>query len=725
MRFLVQPLINSAAPMLLTYNRLVKTLPTLSSCIVTAAQRPYSTKKNAQHDKIEPRLFDKILIANRGEIACRVIRTARKMGIKTVAVFSEADAESLHVSMADEAHFLATPTGSTLPTQSYLRGDEILRIARATGAQGIHPGYGFLSENAGFASMCEKSGVVFIGPPASAIAAMGSKSESKKIMVDANVPVVPGYHGDNQDVGFLKEQAAKIQYPVLIKAIMGGGGKGMKIVYSPDEFEEQLNSAKREAKNSFGDERVLIEKYLTKPRHIEFQVFADRYGEAAYLFERDCSVQRRHQKVLEEAPAPGMTPDLRAAMGQSAVAAAKAVGYVGAGTVEFIFQDGTYYFMEMNTRLQVEHPVTEMITGQDLVEWQLKVASGYPLPKKQSELEIKGHSLEARIYAENPAKGFLPSTGVLEHLRPPKESENLRVETGVKQGDAITIYYDPMIAKLVVWDRDRRSALRRMHAALCDYHIVGLQTNIEFLDTVVQNPVFASGDVDTGFIQKNHGDLFPPAKPASADTLASAAMYIVLNDLQKEKTETARTFDPKSPWSMGSSVRFNLPNTRNIELVDGEATVKVSVTQKGDTYKIELPDGKTLTARGTLGQDGELSVNLGDKTMTSHIVQKGNKLHLFTQDGCRRLELPQKVRAKASAVGGAGSLMSPMPGRIVRVLVNAKDTIKKGAPLLVMEAMKMEYTVRAPADGVVEKVLYNTGDMVEEQKLLVQFQAQQ
>ena len=459
-------------------------------------------------------MFAKILIANRGEIACRVAKTAQRLGIGVVAVYSEADARSRHVSMADEAYCI----GPAAAKESYLRGDAIIEVAKKSGAQAIHPGYGFLSENEDFAAACAKAGLVFIGPPASAIRAMGSKSAAKTLMEKAGVPLVPGYHGDRQEPAFLQGEADKIGYPVLIKASAGGGGKGMRVVEKSADFAAALASCQREAKAAFGDDRVLIEKYLTRPRHIEIQVFADTQGQCIYLFERDCSVQRRHQKVLEEAPAPGMQAARRKAMGEAAVAAAKAVGYVGAGTVEFIAnQDGSFYFMEMNTRLQVEHPVTEMITGLDLVQWQLQVAAGEPLPLKQAQLRINGHSLEARVYAENPARNFLPSTGTLRHLRSPHAVEfevgagpaPVRVDSGVREGDTISPYYDPMIAKLIVWGETREIALARMGAALGQFEVVGVATNIGFLGRIVKSRAFATGDLDTGLIERNRAELFP------------------------------------------------------------------------------------------------------------------------------------------------------------------------------------------------------------------------
>src|SRR5215470_7450018 len=493
-------------------------------------------------------MFDKILIANRGEIACRVARTAREMGVRTVAVYSDADVGALHVAVCDEAYRLGPPP----PRESYLDGGKIIAIAKKAGAQAIHPGYGFLSENESFAAACAGDGVVFIGPPPAAIAAMGSKSAAKRIMTKAGVPLVPGYHGDDQDPELLAREAAKIGYPVLIKAVAGGGGKGMKIVERKGEFAAALASARREAKSGFGDDRVLIEKYLAAPRHIEIQVFADTHRNAVYLFERDCSVQRRHQKVLEEAPAPRMKPEHRRAMGAAAVACATAIGYVGAGTVEFIAadsfdRDGAFYFMEMNTRLQVEHPVTEMITGEDLVGWQLRVASGEPLPKQQDDLALSGHAIEARIYAEDPDRGFLPSIGTIRHLRAPATGTDVRVDTGVRGGDEISAYYDPMIAKLIVHGDDRGAALAHMRAALADYEIVGVATNVSFLRRVVAHDAFASGNVDTGLIGRNHAALFPPHAPASRDALLAAAIAEA-RALAAERSAAARdSGDPHSP----------------------------------------------------------------------------------------------------------------------------------------------------------------------------------
>ncbi|MET0322880.1 MAG: acetyl-CoA carboxylase biotin carboxylase subunit, partial [Duganella sp.] len=537
-------------------------------------------------------MFTKILIANRGEIACRVAATARRLGVKTVAVYSEADANAQHVDSCDEAILI----GPAAASESYLRGDKIIAAALATGAQAIHPGYGFLSENADFADACAQAGLVFIGPPASAMRAMGSKSAAKSLMEQADVPLVPGYHGERQDPDFLQAQADRIGYPVLLKASAGGGGKGMRVVDSSAQFKDALASCKREAISSFGDDQVLAEKYLQRPRHIEIQVFADTNGNYIYLFERDCSVQRRHQKVLEEAPAPNMPPERRAAMGEAAVAAARAVGYVGAGTVEFIAnQDGSFYFMEMNTRLQVEHPVTEMITGTDLVEWQLRVAAGEPLPKLQHDLAIHGHAIEARIYAENPDKGFLPSIGTLRHLGLPaavsfelggdaNAPAAVRIDSGVRAGDAISPYYDPMIAKLIVWGANRQQALARMVQALSQYQVVGLNTNVAFLKRLVQGQAFATADLDTGLIERHHDTLFAAAKAAPDAALALACAAVMAEERQGAQALTgAWHAGAGDPWSRATGWRLNQPYLRALSFSD-EFDYTAHLTYRADGW---------------------------------------------------------------------------------------------------------------------------------------------
>ena len=499
-------------------------------------------------------MFDKILIANRGEIACRIIETAQKMGIRCVALYSDADKNARHVAMADEAFHI----GPSPAKDSYLRMDKILAAAKASGAQAIHPGYGFMSENVEFAQACQDQGVVFIGPPVGAIDAMGSKSAAKDIMTDAGVPLVPGYHGDNQDPAFLKQQSAQIGYPQLLKAAYGGGGKGMRVVWNLNEFDTALKATKREAMAGFGNDKMLIERYLTKPRHVEIQVFADSHGNCIYLSERDCSIQRRHQKVIEEAPAPNMPAALKVAMGEAAVAAAKAIDYEGAGTVEFLYdEDGSFYFMEMNTRLQVEHPVTEMITGQDLVAWQLKVANGEVLPLTQEQVTVNGHSLEVRIYAEDPDNEFLPATGQLDYLRQPQPSRHVRVDTGVRQDDEVSSFYDPMIAKLIVWDETRELAIARMLRALDDYRISGLKTNLGFLTNLVAAQPFKDAELDTGFIEKHHDLLFSPANDTCHRALALASLAILLKRQKQAVATTSQTNDPFSPWAGTDGWRLN------------------------------------------------------------------------------------------------------------------------------------------------------------------------
>jgi 3-methylcrotonyl-CoA carboxylase alpha subunit len=670
-------------------------------------------------------MFTKILIANRGEIACRVAATARRMGIRTVAVYSEADAAARHVAACDEAVLI----GPAPAKESYLRGDAIIAAALACGAQAIHPGYGFLSENGEFAQACLAAGLVFIGPPASAMHAMGSKSAAKSLMEKAGVPLVPGYHGDTQDADFLHLEADKIGYPVLLKASAGGGGKGMRVIERSDDFKAALASCKREAINSFGDDKVLAEKYLSRPRHIEIQVFADTHGNCVYLFERDCSVQRRHQKVLEEAPAPGMPAERRAAMGEAAVAAAKAVNYVGAGTVEFIAnQDGSFYFMEMNTRLQVEHPVTEMITGTDLVEWQLRVAFGEPLPLTQSQLAIHGHAIEARIYAENPDKGFLPAIGTLTHLATPAAahfelgSSNgapaaVRIDSGVREGDAISPFYDPMIAKLIVWGADREQALARMRGALADYQVAGLATNIAFLKRLVEGEAFSKADLDTGLIERHHDALFPApaAAPRSALALAAAALL----------ADEAHAADAASPFADTGGWRMHGALARTLTFTDDYAAATPS---KGYALRIDyrgdqgwLLDGEKLAVAARDGK--ELSVRLGDASHKGSVHRDGEHFTVFT--GGRQVPFiwidPLAHAGESEAEGGR--LTAPMPGKVVAVPVKAGQRVTKGEALVIMEAMKMEHTIAAPQDGLVEEVLYAVGDQVADGAPLLVFTA--
>ena len=648
-------------------------------------------------------MFRKILIANRGEIACRVITTARRMGIATVAVYSDADANARHVHMADEAW----PIGPAPARDSYLRADTILDVAKRSGAQAVHPGYGFLSENAEFAQACAEAGLVFIGPPAAAIRTMGSKAAAKALMARAGVPLVPGYHGDNQDPALLHAEAVSIGFPVLIKASAGGGGKGMRVVTEANAFGAALDGAKREAAASFGDDRVLVEKYLTAPRHIEIQVFADTHGNAISLFERDCSVQRRHQKVLEEAPAPGMDPARRLAMGDAAVAAARAVGYVGAGTVEFIAEAGEFYFMEMNTRLQVEHPVTEAITGQDLVEWQLRVAAGEPLPSLSPT--ITGHAIEARIYAEDPARDFLPSVGTLVHLRQPVERAGVRVDTGVRQGDTITPNYDPMIAKLIVHGTDRADALGRMSAALADYEVVGVQTNLGLLRAVVAHPVFASGVFDTGFIGRHPEVLAAPLADLDQAVWAAASLF-VLNEGQG----AAYAADPHSPWAQLDAWRMNGDGYQDLHFVAAD----VAVTVRAHIGALTRLDGPGGSVDASWADD---MLRLNGVVRPVRVVRSGDQLTVFVAGVGQVLRHVDPLAAPGGETAGTGRVAAPIPGRVTRVLVVSGDTVAKGAALIVVEAMKTEITLSAPAEGVVDSIRAAVGEMVDEGVELVTF----
>ncbi|RQH05429.1 acetyl/propionyl/methylcrotonyl-CoA carboxylase subunit alpha [Paraburkholderia dinghuensis] len=657
-------------------------------------------------------MFNKILIANRGEIACRVAATCRRLGVKSVAVYSDADANAKHVAACDEAVHI----GEAAAAQSYLRIERIIAAARATGAQAIHPGYGFLSENEDFARACDEAGIVFIGPPVGAIAAMGSKAAAKALMHAASVPLVPGYHGDEQDPALLQREADAMGYPVLLKASAGGGGKGMRVVERSEDFAAALASCKREAASSFGNDRVLIEKYLLRPRHVEVQVFADTHGGAVYLFDRDCSVQRRHQKVLEEAPAPGLDASVRRAMGEAAVAAARAVQYVGAGTVEFIMTGAHFYFMEMNTRLQVEHPVTEMVTGLDLVEWQLRVASGEPLPLEQSQLAVEGHALEARIYAESPARGFLPSTGTLKHLRMPEGVEfaigeagrraAVRIDSGVREGDTITPFYDPMIAKLIVHGSSREDALARMQRALEACEVVGPHTNVEFLHRLVTCEPFAAADLDTGLIERHHDALFAPHRKPVREALALACAALLVR-------ERASAGDA-SPWTSLAHWRLNGGYTQSLGWREVESDTAFSATFAQDG------GAQTLACAGRVdsytwwrgrGAD-EYGATIGDTRVTGRVFVDGDVFHVFCLGTAMSFEWQNLLAHAADAEHGEGRLTAPMPGKVIAVLVEPGATVEKGTPLIVMEAMKMEHTIGAPFAGKVTEVLYSVGDQV-------------
>jgi 3-methylcrotonyl-CoA carboxylase alpha subunit len=667
-------------------------------------------------------MFTKILIANRGEIACRVAATARKMAIKTVAVYSKADANAKHVAACDEAVYIGEGEGNS-PKDSYLRWQAILAAAKATGAQAVHPGYGFLSENEEFAQACADAGLVFIGPPPSAIKAMGLKAESKQLMEKAGVPLVPGYHGANQDEALLQKEADRIGYPALIKASAGGGGKGMRIVERSEDFASALASCKREAINSFGDDAVLIEKYVQKPRHIEIQVFGDTHGNYVYLFERDCSVQRRHQKVLEEAPAPGMTQTMREAMGKAAVDAARAVNYAGAGTVEFIAeQQGGYdqpekmkfYFMEMNTRLQVEHPVTEAITGLDLVEWQLRVASGEKLPLQQSDLRIDGHAIEARICAENPDNNFLPATGALQVYRKPAHSaferSGIRVDDGVREGDAISPFYDSMIAKLIVHGRTREEALAKLDRALSEVQIVGLATNVQFLRHVVGSASFAQAKLDTALIQREEKVLFHQEKLPLALAVSAQIAHVLIAERQ---SQTADPFSQRDGWRA-----FGI-TTRSFAFEWHEQAVNAELSYLHDgalSLKIQSPDetAQALLDVEAVGSDVKFSFGAERCVASVHTIshEKGHLAHLFTAQGATKIVAIDPFIQISEGSAHAGRLTAPMPGKLVSFAVKAGDAVKAGQTLAVMEAMKMEHTIAAPKDGVVAEILYAPGDQV-------------
>ena len=649
-------------------------------------------------------MFNKILIANRGEIACRIIQTAHRMGIRCVAVYSEADANARHVAMADEAFYI----GPAPSSESYLRADKIIEIAKESGAQAIHPGYGFLSENTDFAEACEANDIVFIGPPSSAIAAMGSKSAAKAIMEDAGVPLVPGYHGKDQSPDLLRAEAEKCGFPLLLKAVAGGGGKGMRVVENMAEFDDALAAAQREAKNAFGNPDMLIERYLTQPRHVEIQVFCDQSGNGIYLAERDCSVQRRHQKVLEEAPAPGLSEDTRKAMGEAAVRAAQAINYVGAGTVEFLYDvDGSFFFMEMNPRLQVEHPVTEMVTGQDLVEWQLKVAWGEPLPLTQDQVKTRGHAIEARIYAEDPDQDFLPATGTLRYLSTPDESAHVRVDTGVTEGDEISIHYDPMIAKLIVWDETREQAVNRMVQALEHYRIAGLKTNIRFLHAAVDAQPFREAELTTNFIATHNDLLFPKSRLDLDKALVLAAGFI----LEQRKSAEPVTGDPWSPFGRKNSWRMNSEYAQPLTLQVGDDKHELKILERDDRYQVFV-GGSVYHLNAKLNDDYLQAVINGHR-LSVHGNLHNEELVLFYEGDTFKCTVYRETYG-FEEMASEGSLAAPMNGSVVAIQAQVGDKVTAGQTLVIMEAMKMEHAIKAPADGVVSEIFYAEGDQVAE-----------
>ena len=664
------------------------------------------------------RMFAKVLIANRGEIACRVICTARRLGIATVAVYSEADRGALHVEEADEAW----PIGPASARDSYLNIGAIIAVARASGAEAVHPGYGFLSENADFAEACEEAGLVFIGPPAEAMRAMGSKAAAKALMARAGVPVVPGYHGDDQDPGRLAEEARRIGFPVLIKASAGGGGRGMRVVAEFGEFTAALDGAKREAAGSFGDDRVLIEKYLTEPRHIEVQIFADRHGNAVHVFDRDCSIQRRHQKVIEEAPAPGLDAERRRAIGEAAVAAARAVGYVGAGTVEFVAQADKFYFIEMNTRLQVEHTVTEAVTGLDLVEWQLRVAAGERLPLRQKDLVLRGHAIEARLYAEDPERDFVPQTGTLHRLRfPPPEIA--RVDTGVRQGDSVTPYYDAMIAKIIAWGEDRPSAIGRLRRALAETAVLGLRSNLGFLAWLAVEPDFAAGAVDTGFIERHRAAVLPLHRPAPDVALAAAAISRLRAREAAVRAAARYSGDPYSPWAGNEGWRLGGVGRQDLVFRDDADERTIQATARKQGWMLQIGEMAVL-ANAEQRPDGAFAVTIDGIRKQVIVLDHGAETAVFIDGESWLLVEIDPLAARQGEDLAGGRLTAPMPGRVTRLLVEAGSTVRRGQSLMVIEAMKMEHTIIAPADGKVERVRFAVGDMVEEGAELITLAAE-
>jgi 3-methylcrotonyl-CoA carboxylase alpha subunit len=660
-------------------------------------------------------MFERVLIANRGEIACRVIRTCRRLGIHTIAVYSEADADAQHVRLADEAW----PIGGPRPGDSYLRGDVILDVAKKAGAQAIHPGYGFLSENTAFARACAAAGVVFIGPKPESIDAMGSKAAAKALMESHAVPLVPGYHGDNQDAAHLAEQARKTGFPLMIKAASGGGGKGMRIVREEKEFADALASAQREAASAFGDTRVILERYVEHPRHIEFKVFGDTFGHVIHLNERECSAQRRYQKVLEETPSPFLDEARRKAMGEAAVAAAKAVDYVGAGTIEFIVAtSGEFFFMEMNTRLQVEHPVTEMTLGLDLVEWQLRVAAGQPLPLRQEQIHAHGHAIEVRLYAEDPDQNFLPGSGKLQTLRLPAPSAHVRLDGGVIEGDTVTIFYDPMIAKLIVHDVNRAQALQRLREALAGCEIIGPKSNIGFLERLVRHPIVIEGRIDTGYLDRHLDEFLVGDIEPTESVLFAAATAALLRD---EADVVPAPADPHSPWACADAWRIGHAGKRVIALTVREQRYDIEAHGHGGNYRLEVGDAH-CEVMGARLLDDHLSARFDGESRRMPL--RADRDHVLIHDANgQRYSFTRAIAFAWAAKDAAGGnqIIAPMPGRIVLVKAKPGDSVEQGDELLVMEAMKMELALRAPRAGIIDRINATQGEFVEADAVLVRF----
>ncbi|MEJ0019119.1 MAG: acetyl-CoA carboxylase biotin carboxylase subunit [Acetobacteraceae bacterium] len=661
-------------------------------------------------------MFRTLLIANRGEIACRIARTARRMGISTVAVYSAADADALHVKAADQAILIGPPPAR----DSYLNIARIIEAAWQSGADAIHPGYGFLSENPAFAEACANAGIVFVGPPPAAMRAMGSKSAAKSLMEASGVPVLPGYHGERQDAAFLADQANRIGFPLMIKAVSGGGGRGMRIVAGSDGFAASLDAARQEAASAFGDDRVLLERYLSDPRHIEVQVFADRHGNAVHLFERDCSVQRRHQKVLEEAPAPGLDEERRAAMGAAAVAAARAVGYEGAGTVEFVANMDGFFFLEMNTRLQVEHPVTEMITGFDLVEWQLRVAADEPLPAAQDAIRIVGHAIEARLYAEDPERDFAPSIGRLSLFRLPATSAHVRVDAGFAAGGEVSVHYDAMLAKLICHGTTREEALRILHRALAECDIIGVASNLDLLGRIVAHPEFVAGGVDTGFIARHADTLLAPPQEPPTEVLAAAALGVLADEAEEAAQLAAAGSDPWSPWHAQDHWWMNVRFERQLAFTAGGSPAPVVVHREGPAWLLSASN-RRIAASAVRTPDGRLDVVLDGVRERLSVTRFGDGVIVRRNGETWRLQLPDPMATAAENDTAGGRLVAPIPGQVTQVMAEAGMPVARGTVLVVIEAMKTVFRLTAPADSVVASVACAVGESVVEGQILVRF----
>lgn len=659
-------------------------------------------------------MFNKILIANRGEIACRVMRSAQAKGIQCVAIYSDADQNALHTEMADEAYRI----GPAPSKDSYLQADKIIDIAKQSGAQAIHPGYGFLAENADFAKFCEKNNIVFIGPSAAAIDAMGSKSAAKALMIKAKVPVTPGYHGDDQSLETMQKQADDMGYPILLKASAGGGGKGMKLVENSKDFAKNYDAAKREAKSSFNDEHVLIEKYITEPRHIEVQVFCDSHGNGVYLFERDCSIQRRHQKVIEEAPAPGLADSLRKKMGETAVKAALAIDYCGAGTIEFLLDsDHNFYFMEMNTRLQVEHPVTEMITGLDLVDWQLHVANGEALALQQKDLTINGHAIEVRVYAEDPNNNFLPSIGQINYYHTPSTNSTVRIDSGIRQGDEISMYYDPMIAKLIVHAANRDLAIKAMQQALSDYHVAGVTTNIDFLQAVCATADYQQAKLTTHFIDQ-HPALIAPQTITLQD-FACACAYLLS---QQQLQQYINTEDQYSPWQDHDAWQIAATKQQLLRFQRDDEIFIVQVEHQADHYLLTFSDASQLTLAIVDLHQQHFQLLIDGKQFAADIIALDDEIHIYAQTQHKVITRYSRQKHYASDESAGGHLTAPMPGTVVAIMTEKGKTVAAGDSLVVIEAMKMEHTIHAPTEGIIKELHYHVGDQVDEGAELLDFE---